>query len=81
MSSDLDKTKTEDWLNKEQLRLEKLLESNAWKTEFQGKIIFSKLCGEVLKGNTLSIRECYVDIALKEKEAGILEIAEIFEKM
>ena len=81
LSSDLDKTKTEDWLNKEQLRLEKLLESNAWKTEFQGKIIFSKLCGEVLKGNTLSIRECYVDIALKEKEAGILEIAEIFEKM
>ena len=81
LSSDLDKTKTEDWLNKEQLRLEKLLESDAWKTEFQGKIIFSKLCGEVLKGNTLSIRECYVDIALKEKDAGILEIAEIFEKM
>lgn len=81
LSSDLDKTKTEDWLNNEQLRLEKLLESDAWKTEFQGKIIFSKLCGEVLKGNALSIRECYVDIALKEKDTGILEIAEIFEKM
>lgn len=81
LSSNLDKTKTDDWLNKEQLRLEKLLESDDWKIEFQGKIIFSKLCGEVLKGSALSIRECYVDIALAEKDDGILEIAKIFEKM
>jgi len=81
LSTDLEKIKTEDWLNKEQSRLEKMLESDNWKTEFQGKIIFSKLCGEVLKGNALSIRECYVDIAIAEKDAGILEIAEIFEKM
>ena len=81
LSTDLEKTKTEDWLNKEQSRLEKMLESDDWKTEFQGKIIFSKLCGEVLKGNALSIRECYVDIAIAEKDAGIIEIAEIFEKM
>ena len=81
LSSDLEKTKIEDWLNKEQSRLEKMLDSDEWKTEFQGKIIFSRLCGEVLNANALSVRECYVDIALAEKDAGILEIADIFEKM
>lgn len=81
LSTDLEKVKNEEWLNKEQLRLEKLLESDDWKIEFQGKIIFAKLCGEVLKGNALSIRECYVDIAIAEKDVGILEISKIFEAM
>lgn len=81
LSTELDKAKTMAWLDAEQLRLESLLKTDQWKIEFQGKIIFSRICGEVLKGNTLSIRECYVDIALKEKEAGINELAETFKTM
>ncbi len=81
LSSDLEKSKTSKWLNEEQIRLEKLLLSDNWKNEFQGKTIFNRICGEVLKGNSISIRECYVDIALKENETGILEIAEMFKKM
>jgi len=70
LSTELEKSKTIAWLDTEQLRLENLLETEKWKLEFQGKIIFSRVCGEILKGNALSIRECYVDIALKEKEAA-----------
>ncbi|RLD55645.1 MAG: hypothetical protein DRJ01_16360 [Bacteroidetes bacterium] len=81
LSTELEKTKTLEWLETEKLRLEGLLSSDDWKAEFQGKIIFSKLCGEVLKGNALSIRECYVDIAITENDDSIKEIAEIFKLM
>ena len=81
LSTELEKSKTLEWLENEKSRLEELLNSDDWKIEFQGKIIFSKLCGEVLKGNALSIRECYIDIAIAENEDGINEIAEIFKLM
>tara|TARA_R110002124_G_scaffold286958_3_gene469431 strand:+ start:917 stop:1828 length:912 start_codon:yes stop_codon:yes gene_type:complete len=81
LATELEKTKTLEWLETEKLRLEYLLNSDAWKAEFQGKIIFSKLCGEVLKGNALSIRECFVDIAIAEEDEGIKEIAEILKLM
>ncbi|MEO0899016.1 MAG: hypothetical protein AAFY71_21570, partial [Bacteroidota bacterium] len=81
LSTDLSKAKTLSWLETEQNRLESLLTTNDWKIEFQGKLIFAKICGEVLKGSALTIRECYIDIALKEKESGIMEIAEILKKM
>lgn len=80
LSTELEKAKTIDWLDAEHLRLESLLKTEKWKIEFQGKIIFSRVCGEILKGNVLSVRECYVDIALKEKDTGINELAEIFKK-
>jgi len=81
LSTDFEESKTLDWLNNEQTRLTQLLTTDNWMIEFQGKIIFSRLCGEVLKGNALSIRECYVDIALNENEEGISEIANIFQNM
>ena len=81
LSTELERTKTLEWLENEKLRLESLLNSEAWKSEFQGKIIFSRLCGEVLKGNALSIRECYVDIAITEEDDGVKEIAEMFKLM
>ena len=81
LSTELEKSKTVDWLNAEQIRLEKLLQTNKWKSEFQGKIIFSRVCGEVLKGTALSIRQCYVDIAIEEKDAGMIELSEIFKNM
>ncbi|WP_386114145.1 AAA family ATPase [Winogradskyella rapida] len=81
LSTELEKAKTLEWLENEKTRLEELLNSDDWKIEFQGKIIFSKLCSEVLKGNALSIRECYVDIAIAEEEDGIKEIAGMFEAM
>lgn len=81
LSTELEKNKTLEWLENEKSRLERLMLSDDWKVEFQGKIIFSRLCGEVLKGNALSIRECYVDIAIAEEDEGIKEIVEMFNQM
>jgi len=79
--TELAKVKTIDWLDKEQIRLEKLLQTDKWKLEFQGKIIFSRVCAEVLKCPVLSIRQCYVDIAMEEKDAGMIELSDMFKKM
>jgi predicted ATPase len=81
LSNELGKTKTNIWLDNEEVRLEELLQTENWKHEFHGKNIFTRICIEVLKGNPISIRECYVDIALKENESGIMEIAESFRRM
>jgi len=81
LSSKLNKTNTGNWLKAEKIRLEGFLTSEEWKKEFQGKLIFARLCGEVLKSNAIRIRECYVDIALKEKPEILEDIIEIFKKM
>ena len=81
LASSLDKTQTESWLRKEKSRLEGLLLTDDWKSEFQGKIIFSRLCGEVLKADSIRIRECYVDIALKENPEILKDIIDIFKRM
>ena len=81
LANDLDKSKIELWLNKEKLRLENLLKTTDWKKEFQGKIIFSRLCGEVLKADLIRIRECYIDIALDKKPETLVDIIEMFKKI
>lgn len=67
LSNGLDETAFTAWLDKEELRLKGLLNTNDWKNEFQGKIIFAKLCATLLKEDPLRIRQAYVDIALVEK--------------
>ncbi len=81
LSAELEKSKIVDWLSKEQTRLEALLKSEDWKFEFQGKQIFARVCSEILNGSPLSIRQCYVDIAIREKETGMTELANLFKKM
>jgi predicted ATPase len=79
--NDLDKNNTADWLKKEKSRLEKLLLTDDWKNEFQGKIIFAKLCSEVLKGDSIRIRECYIDMALENDPSVLNDIINIFKKI
>ncbi|MEQ8626177.1 AAA family ATPase [Ekhidna sp.] len=81
LTNELNKSKTEDWLNREKQRLESLLSTDEWKNEFQGKIIFARLCGEVLKGDHVRIRECYIDIALENHPDILKDLLEIFEKI
>ncbi|GAB5464666.1 MAG: hypothetical protein Kapaf2KO_01020 [Candidatus Kapaibacteriales bacterium] len=81
LSTELNRTETEAWLIKEKSRLECILEGQDWVKEFQGKIIFNRLCGEVLKGDSLRIRECYIDIALKENPGILSDVVEIFQKV
>ncbi|GMR21578.1 MAG: hypothetical protein BMS9Abin36_2180 [Gammaproteobacteria bacterium] len=81
LSRKLEKAETEKWLNNEKVRLEALLTNDDWKSEFQGKIIFARLCSEVLKEDSVRIRECYIDIALTKKPACLIDIIEMFNKM
>lgn len=81
LTFELDKVKTENWLKIEKARLDTLLLSDEWKIEFQGKIIFSRLCGEVLKADSVRIRECYIDIALRDNPDSLKDIIDILKKM
>jgi predicted ATPase/predicted nucleic-acid-binding protein len=81
LQGELNSVKNRAWLTQEKIRLEQLLTNDGWKTEFQGKIIFARLCGEVLKDELIRIRECYIDIALKEKPDIFKDIIEIMTKI
>jgi len=80
LSNGLGDIKFSDWLDKEEARLKDLLSTDDWKNEFQGKIIFSKLCSELLKEDPLRVRQAYVDIALSEKPEVFEEVMDILRK-
>jgi ABC-type cobalamin/Fe3+-siderophores transport system ATPase subunit len=78
LSTGLNEITFKAWVDSEQTRLEKLLTTDEWKNEFQGKIIFSKLCSDILKEDPLRVRQAYVDIALKEKPEVFDDITTIY---
>ncbi len=80
LSTGLDETTFTAWLDNEELRLKELLKSDAWKDEFQGKIIFTKLCAEILKDDHLRIRQAYVDLALIDKPILFDDIIDFFKE-
>lgn len=69
------------WVNAEEDRLKTKLTNGGWINDFQGKYIFSRLCGEVLKADQLQVRHAYVDSALSEKPQVLAEIASMFKGM
>lgn len=73
--------KLKDWLNNLENELNQMLESNEWRSKFQGKIIFSKLCSDVLKGDALRIKQAYVDLALQHKPEVLDDLVIIFNEM
>lgn len=81
LSSGLEPSELQTWLNEEETKLTAMLQSDEWKNNFQGKIIFSKVCSEVLKGDALRIKQAYVDIALKDKPEAIADIIDIFNEI
>ena len=78
LTDGLDEAALKKWLDVEEVRLQNALDNEEWKNELQGKIIFSKFCGEVFKEDSLKIRQAYVDIALEEKPEVFSDIIEIF---
>ncbi len=69
------------WVNSEEEKLQAKLLDGGWINEFQGKFIFNKVCGGVLKSDQLKIRHAYVDIALIEKPEVFADINEMFKDM
>jgi predicted ATPase len=70
-----------EWVDEEESKLKAKLEDGGWINDFQGKYIFSRLCGEVLKTDQLRVRHAYVDTAIQEKPEVFSDITEIFKAM
>lgn len=77
LSGSLEPSSVAAWLDAEENRLTALLASNAWRNEFQGKVIFAKVCGDVLKTDPVRVRQAYVDIALAEKPSALDDVIQI----
>ncbi len=75
----LDKKALKKWLDDEESRLNKSLETDDWKSEFQGKVIFRRFCMEVLNEDPIRVRQAYVDIALIEKPQVFNDIISIIQ--
>lgn len=69
------------WVDAEESRLKEKLLNGGWLNDFQGKYIFSRICGEILKADQIRVRHAYVDIALSEKPAVLSEVAAMFQGM
>lgn len=65
------------WMDAEEKRIADLLTDGKWKNEFHGKIIFSKLCSEVLKETPIRVRQAYVDTVLRNKHRTFSDIEAI----
>ena len=68
-------------LNTEEDYLKNKLANGDWEIEFQGKHIFNKVCGDILKSDNVRVRQAYVDLALSEKPEVFSEVAELFAGM
>lgn len=68
-------------IDNEECTLRQHLSTGNWINEFQGKYIFGRICGDVLKEDKLRVRHAYVDIALNEKPEVLKDIIEIFNNM
>ena len=69
------------WVDSEENRFKEKILSGAWLNDFQGKYIFSRLCGTALKEEKIRVQHAYVDIALVEKPNVFAEITELFHGM
>ncbi|MDD2392362.1 MAG: AAA family ATPase [Bacilli bacterium] len=78
-SGDISQANVKTWMDSEKERLKKALKDDCWKDEFQGKVIFSKLCSDVLNEDKIKVKEAYIDIALKDKPIIFNDIKEILE--
>ena len=78
LSSDLSEASLKTWMDAEEVRLNSVLSNGEWRNSFQGKTIFSMICGE-LKADRLKVRQAYVDIALEEKPEVFNDIRVILE--
>ncbi len=81
LSVELEERTISAWLDSEEEKLRKMLETDEWKLSFQGKLIFSKVCSGVLKGHALRIKQAYVDIALSQKPEVLNDLIDIFKEM
>ena len=81
LTVELETSKVSAWLDTEEDKLNRMLTTADWKSHFHGKYIFSKVCSDILKGDSIRIKQAYVDIALAEKSEVLRDLTNIFNEM
>ena len=81
LANEINDESIRSWVNAEESRLKEKLLNGGWINDFQGKYIFSRICGEILKTDPIRVRHAYVDIALNERPVVLSEITEMFKGM
>lgn len=81
LTAELESSKVSAWLDTEENKLNRMLTTDDWKSHFHGKYIFSKVCSDILKGDSIRIKQAYVDIALAEKPEILKDLTDIFNEM
>ncbi|MES9989632.1 MAG: AAA family ATPase [Candidatus Thiodiazotropha endolucinida] len=71
----------QQWIQAEEQRLRAMIADGRWIKEFQGKYLFSRVCGEVLKAEPIKVRQAYVDFALEERPELFEDVSELFRRM
>ncbi len=77
----ISRDKMESWLRNERERLSGQIDSGEWVKTFQGKHIFARVCGELLKEDQLRIRDAYVDTVLETDLRELEELQKLFQGM
>ena len=81
LSAKLADDKLRLWVEEEEARLRAKLADGSWIKEFQGKHMFHRVCGEVLKADSIKVRQAYVDFALAERPELFEEVSALFRAM
>ena len=81
LSASLSEESFRQWVDNEESRIKEKILNGDWINDFQGKYIFSRLCGTVLKEEKLRVQHAYVDIALTEKSEVLSDIMALFQDM
>jgi len=69
------------WVSAEETRLQGKLDNDDWVKDFQGKYIFNRVCGEILKADPIRVRQAYIDLGITEKPEVFAEITALFNGM
>ncbi len=81
LSKSLGTDKVSAWLNREEQNLRAMIADGSWVKGFNGKYIFQRVCGDVLREDPIRVRHAYLDIALERYPERINELSELFNEM
>jgi len=81
LSNSLDHNEVAKWLDREEESLQAMIFDGSWVRGFNGKYIFQKICGDVLREDSIKVRHAYIDIALDKFPDRIAELSELFRGM
>jgi len=69
------------WLDQEEENLRAMIADETWVQGFNGKVIYQRICGEVLREDPIRVQHAYIDIALESFADRVIELSDLFAGM